>query len=396
MCGDGPDESREALEGGNFVDAHPLDHGPHCRRVPVTRPSEPEPCPALDRVEVRDRLDRTDVRHGKSPRHAFIGLPIDDLLERRQPARHALRCRAHATPPADRHVLHHQRAFPQRPQRRGREMGPYDRGVRRDGRRDIKNDVGCDGIDAADAGLGLPTSLQVEREGRDPAQMLDRELTRPQAKSAGLEIKGPDRVVCEQREAIAHRPGSRRPLQQTVHEDDVRPSQLVPTGDASTNERAVVHEEFEVEPGRQPARVAVAARGPVDAPQPTPECDVGRLDRVEEQRAVGPPVLDEEECRIALELGQPERWFQAADDRLEEVARDRRRMLDLTSGQVRRVPGEVRDDQEPRLGCRCHGGNARPWSRSNVNSELAWPCHTMLRNRSFPVCRQAPECSVLR
>ena len=117
-----------------------------------------------------------------------------------------------------------------------------------------------------------------------------------------------------------------------MDEDDVRSGQLVATRDATADERPVMDEELEVEAGRQPARVAVAARGLVDAAQPSPERDVRGLDRIEEQGSVGAPVLDEQERRIAFELRQPERRFETADDRLEQVAGDGRGVLDLTPG----------------------------------------------------------------
>ena len=65
--------------------------------------------------------------------------------------------------------------------------------------------------------------------------------------------------------------------------------------------------------------------------QPAPEGEIARLDRIEEQRPVGSPVLDEQERCIALELGQSERRLQAADDRLQEVAGDDRRVLQLAA-----------------------------------------------------------------
>ena len=121
-----------------------------------------------------------------------------------------------------------------------------------------------------------------------------------------------------------------------MDEDDVAPSQLVATGDATADEGPVVDEQLEVEPRCQPTRVAVAARGLVDAAQAPPEGDVRRLDRVEEERAVGASVLGEEERSVALELGQPERRLQPPDDRLEQVARDGRGVLDLAAVRGRR------------------------------------------------------------
>ena len=87
------------------------------------------------------------------------------------------------------------------------------------------------------------------------------------------------------------------------------------------------------------------------------------------ERSVGTAVLDEEERCIAFELGQSERRFRAADDRLEQVTGDGRRVLDLASRQIGGVAGQVRDDEESGLWRRWHGANRRPWSRSNVNTE---------------------------
>ena len=141
-----------------------------------------------------------------------------------------------------------------------------------------------------------------------------------------------------------------------MDEDDVRARQLVATGDPAANEGPVMDEHLEIEARRQPARVAVAAGGLVDAPQPAPEGDIGGLDRVKQHRRLGATVLDEEEGGVAFELGQPERRFQATDDGLEQVAGDDRRVLDLASRQVGGVAGEVGHDQEAGLGGRCHGG----------------------------------------
>ena len=160
-----------------------------------------------------------------------------------------------------------------------------------------------------------------------------------------------------------------------MDEDDVGPGELIATRDPGVDVRAVVDEQLEVEPRRQPARVAIAAGGRVDAPEPAPEREVRGLDRVEQERPVGPSILDEQEGGVAFELGQAERRIEATDDRLEQVARDDRRVLDLAARQVRGVAGQVGDDEEPGLGCRCHGRHATPWSRSNVN-----PSRELLRN----------------
>ena len=149
------------------------------------------------------------------------------------------------------------------------------------------------------------------------------------------------------------------------------PGELVAAGDPAAHVLAVVDEELEVQLRRTLAGVAVAGRRLVDAPEASPKGDVGGLDRVEEEGSLGPPVLDAQERGVALELRQPERRLQAPDDRLEQVARDRRRVLDLAPGEIRGVAGDVGDDQEAGLGCRCHVRQARPWSRSNVNTRIA-------------------------
>ena len=114
-------------------------------------------------------------------------------------------------------------------------------------------------------------------------------------------------------------------------------------------------EQLEVEPRRQSTRVAVAARRLVDAPKAPPEREVAGLDGVEEERPVGSVVLDEEERRVTLELREPERRLEPPDDRLDEVAGDGRGVLDLASGEVGRVAGQVRNEEEAGLWCRSHG-----------------------------------------
>ena len=119
-------------------------------------------------------------------------------------------------------------------------------------------------------------------------------------------------------------------------EDDVGPGELVATSDAAVDVRAVVDEHLEVEPRCQPARGAVAAGGRVDAPEPAPEGEVARLDRIHQERARSPAVLDEQEPGIALELRQAERRVEATDDGLEQVARDDRCVLELAPRRGRR------------------------------------------------------------
>ena len=90
-----------------------------------------------------------------------------------------------------------------------------------------------------------------------------------------------------------------------------------------------------------------------------------------EERPLGAPVLDEQEGGVALELGQAERRIEAADDRLEQVAGDRRRVLDLAPREVGGVAGQVGDDEETGLGVAAMARHPRPWSRSNVNREFS-------------------------
>ncbi len=169
-------------------------------------------------------------------------------------------------------------------------------------------------------------------------------------------------------------PGVRRDgaLEQPVREDDVGPRELVPAGDPAVDVRAVVHEHLEVQAGRQPTGRAVAAGGRVDAPQPPPEREVAGLDRVHQERAGCPPILDEQEPGIPLELGQAERGVEATHDRLEQVAGDHGSVLELAPGQVGGVAGQVGDDEEPGLWCGGHGRDATPWTYSNVNTRRAF------------------------
>jgi hypothetical protein len=115
------------------------------------------------------------------------------------------------------------------------------------------------------------------------------------------------------------------------HERRIHPGQQPPPLDGCRIfvGRPVVDEQLEVEFGRQPARVAIAGAGLVDAAQAASEGDLCRLDGVEQERPLGSSVLDEEERGVPFELRQAERRLQPADDRLEEVAGDGRRVLDL-------------------------------------------------------------------
>ena len=250
-------------------------------------------------------------------------------------------------------------------------MGPDDRRLGGKCGLDVEDHIGRGDLESAFSGLGLPQGLEVERVGRHPTKMLDRLLARPEAEGVRFEPEGCDGGGCEQGVAVSAGLGGGRPLEEAVDEDDVGSGQLVATGDATADERPVMDEELEIEAGSQPARVAVAARGLVDAAEASTEGQVRRLDRIEEQRPVGASVLDEQEGRIAFELHQPERRFETTDDRLEKVAGDDRGVLDLTPREIGGIARQVGDDQEASLGCRCHARQARPWSRSNVKTPWA-------------------------
>jgi hypothetical protein len=140
------------------------------------------------------------------------------------------------------------------------------------------------------------------------------------------------------------------------------------------------------------AGVAIAGRRLGDAPQATAEGDVGSLDGVEQQGALGPPALHPQERGVALELRQPERRLQAPDHRLEEVAGDGRRVLDLASGEIRGVSREVGNQEEARFWDGGHVPNPRRWSRSNVKTpDMVWsnPAPLVIRWRvdgALPHC----------
>ena len=148
------------------------------------------------------------------------------------------------------------------------------------------------------------------------------------------------------------RPGS---LQQPMNDDDVGSGELVPTRDLCPDILAVMDEQLQVKLGREATRVAVTAGRLINASQPAAEGEVRSLDRVEEQRCIGAPVLDPQEGRVAFEFRQPERRVQATDNRLKQVAGDRGRVLQLAPREICRVSGEVRDDEEAGLGCCAHG-----------------------------------------
>ena len=99
--------------------------------------------------------------------------------------------------------------------------------------------------------LRLPASLEIERECRDIAKVLDRLLGPREAELAGIEPERLGRGRREQREALPGRRGSPGPLEEAMDDDDVGPGELIAAGDLRPDVRAVVDEQLEVEPRRQ-------------------------------------------------------------------------------------------------------------------------------------------------
>ena len=112
-------------------------------------PAKPEAGPALGRIEVRGRRDRTDARDGQPPPDAVVGLPVDDLLERRQPAGHALRRGPDAATPAGRRLLDRDRALPSRPQGGRGQVRPDHRWVGGQCRLDVEGEIGLGDVEPA-------------------------------------------------------------------------------------------------------------------------------------------------------------------------------------------------------------------------------------------------------
>lgn len=102
-------------------------------------------------------------------------------------------------------------------------------------------------------------------------------------------------------------------LEQPVHEDDVRPEELLAPRDVLAQDRPVMDDELEVEVVDVPAGVARARRRLAHvAPSPT-EAEVAPLDRVEQQRPIDPLRDRAGQGGVALKLGEPKAGVQSAD-----------------------------------------------------------------------------------
>ena len=132
-------------------------------------------------------------------------------------------------------------------------MGPDDRRLRRQRRLDVEEHVGLGDLESTHSGLGLPEGLEIQGKGVDGTKMLHRLLARLEPKGVRLETEGNNRGGREQGEAIPTRLVGSGPLEQAMDQNDVAPSQLVATGDATVDEGPVVDEHLEVEARCQPA-----------------------------------------------------------------------------------------------------------------------------------------------
>ena len=168
-------------------------------------------------------------------------------------------------------------------------MCPDDRRVGGECSFDVEGEVGVGDVEPPHGALLLPAGLEVQRERVDPAEVLDLLRACAELQGIGVEAEGIDGGGGEQREAVGSRLGGAHALQQSVDDDDVDACQLVAAGDATPDEGPVVDEHLEVQSRGQPTGVAVAGRRLVDAAQPAPEGDIGRLDSIEQQEPSARP-----------------------------------------------------------------------------------------------------------
>ena len=177
------DDGRQAREGGRLLGRDPSATSSCGTGNSPRRPSAAGAAFRRRRgSRSRDGRDRPEARHGEPPGDPFVGLPVDDLLERRQPAGHALRRGSHAAAPARRRLFDDDRALPRRPECRRGEIRPDDR--RLGGKRglDVKDHIACGDLEC-DA---LPSRPATGPRGRacryHPTEMLDRFLALPEAR----------------------------------------------------------------------------------------------------------------------------------------------------------------------------------------------------------------------
>jgi hypothetical protein len=129
------------------------------------------------------------------------------------------------------------------------------------------------------------------------------------------------------------------PIAATAHE-------LLAPGHSLPDHEPMVDDRLEVERRDTDARITLAVRRLADVSKASPERDVGRLDRVLEDRAVRGCRDQVAERGVALELGQPERGPNGTDDRVDQVGEDVLGVVELDAGEIAGVAGDIGDEQE--------------------------------------------------
>jgi hypothetical protein len=166
-----------------------------------------------------------------------------------------------------------------------------------------------------------------------------------------------------------------------VGHDHVGPVQLLDHAEALAGERAVVHDELELEHPDVGARAARARRHGLHVAQAAVERDKGLLGRRDD--LLGRQAADEED-RVALNLADVHPPLQRAHHRVEELVEDRPAVVDLGLGDELRVAGDVGEDERaflqagkslgmvsrgPHLAGNYPPGPFRPWrTRSHVGA----------------------------
>ena len=139
-----------------------------------------------------------------------------------------------------------------------------------------------------------------------------------------------------------------------MHDDHVGPEELLSAGDLLEDRLTVVNDELQVEVGDAHARRALGGRGLANVATAPPEPEIAALDRVQEHRAVDRLAGHDRECRIALQLREPEVWPKRGHDRADQVREDVLGVVQLDVGEIARIPGHVRDQQRCGLDGREH------------------------------------------
>ena len=209
---------------------------------------------------------------------------------------------------------------------------------------------------------GAPGGIEIGDPADDLAEMVVRLAMLDQSERRGILDAGRGEAFgCVERVRVDARLLGDRVLEEPMGHDHRASDELLPPGDALTEDGPVMGEELEVEVRHPHAGVAVAGRGLTDVTQPAAEREVGPLDRIHQARPVDGRRDHVGERRIALELRQPEGRPERSHDRVHEVGQDVLRVIELDPGEVARVAGDVGDHEA--------GGFGR----------VAWVEHRVLR-----------------